>query len=94
METHMYYVYILQGDNKHYIWSTKDIVNRLEKHRRGHTQTTKSMGHLHLIWYFEKQTKSEALHLEKMIKKDGHILHWLNHSTFIHVWYGGCSSVG
>ena len=50
------------------------------------------MWNLELIWYFEKETKTEAIKLEKMIKRNWHIDHRIIHKTFVP--YGGCSSVG
>ena len=86
-----YYVYIIKWDNKHYIWYTNDIKRRFEQHVNWKTKTTKSMWNLELLWYFEKETKTSAIILERKIKKNWHIEQRINHPTFIH---GGCSSVG
>ena len=79
----MYYVYILWSDNKHYIWITQDIQRRLAEHSRGQNPSTKSYQNIHLIGYFEKELKIEAYALESIIKKNGHIEHWIKHPTFI-----------
>lgn len=79
----MYYIYILKWDKKHYIWYTSDIEKRLLKHKKSWTKTTRIMWRLDLIWYFIKETKTEAIKLEKMIKRDWHIEHWINHQTFV-----------
>jgi putative endonuclease len=79
----MYYVYILWSDTRHYIWITEDIARRLEEHQNGKNKSTKSYSNIFLIGYFIKETRSEAHRLEKMIKKNGHINHWIDHSTFI-----------
>ena len=88
----MYYVYILKWDKIYYTWYTSDIEKRFVKHKDWGTKTTKHMWLLNLVWYFVKDTKTEALKLERMIKRDGHIDHWIAHKTFVQ--YGGCSSVG
>ena len=79
----MFYVYILQWDKKHYIWYTNNLKRRLTEHKRWQTTSSKSINTNKLIWYFEKPTKSEAIKLENMIKRDGHIKHWINHNTFV-----------
>ena len=78
----MYYVYILKWSEKYYIWYTEDIEKRLIKHKKWHTQTTRNMWNLNLIWYFTKETKTEATKLEKIIKRDWHVEHWIKHETF------------
>jgi predicted GIY-YIG superfamily endonuclease len=80
----MFYVYILWSDTKHYIWVTNDLGRRIEEHKRWQNKTTSKLLNVFLIWHFEKQTKSEAMKLEKIIKKNGHIQHWITHNTFIH----------
>jgi hypothetical protein len=51
------------------------------------------MKNLVIVGYFEKPTKTEAIKLERIIKKNGHIDHWIHHPSFIE-WDGDCSSVG
>lgn len=79
----MYYVYILKWEDNHYIWHTNDLERRFQEHLRWETKTTGRMKNIKLLWYFLKGTRKEAIELEKNIKKDGHIQHWINHSTFI-----------
>jgi predicted GIY-YIG superfamily endonuclease len=78
----MYFVYILQGKTKHYIGYTNNLKRRLAEHKRWWTETTKHMKDFVLLWYFEKNTQKEAQKLEKMIKKNWHIHHWIEHITF------------
>ncbi len=78
----MYFVYILKWINRHYIGYTNDLKRRLAEHKRWDTITTKVLWAKTLLWYFEKETKEEAQKLEKMIKRDGHIQHWIDHPTF------------
>jgi len=79
----MYYVYILKWPKKHYIGYTNNLERRLAEHKRWDTITTTLLWAKTLIWYFKKETKEEAQRLEKIIKRDGHIQHWINHETFI-----------
>jgi hypothetical protein len=41
------------------------------------------MTHLSFCGFFPKETKTEAIKLEKMIKRNGHIQYWLHHPTFV-----------
>ena len=78
----MYYVYILKWEKRHYIGYTASLERRMWEHRRKEVRTSKIIKVDKLLWYFEKETKEEAKKLEKMIKKNGHIKHWLEHKTF------------
>ena len=78
----MYYVYILKWD-KYYIWYTFDIERRIERHILWWCKTTKKLKVYELVWYFEKEAKSDAMKLEKIIKKNWHTEHWINHESFI-----------
>jgi predicted GIY-YIG superfamily endonuclease len=80
----MFYVYILGSTTKHYIWVTENITRRIEEHIRWQNVTTAKLINVFLVWYFIKESKREALKLEKIIKKNGHIQHWIDHTTFIH----------
>lgn len=80
----MFYVYILGSTTKHYIGVTENIERRIEEHMRWQNTTTSKLVNIFLIGYFIKDTRNEALTLEKMIKRNGHINHWINHHTFIH----------
>jgi predicted GIY-YIG superfamily endonuclease len=56
----------------------------MNEHKRWSTQTVKyQLWEFELLWYFVKNSKEEAQRLEKIIKKDWHISHWLNHETFV-----------
>lgn len=81
----MYYVYILKWDINHYIWYTDNVLKRFSQHQNWFTFTTRNMWNLVLLWYFEKQTKTEAIKLEKMIKRNGHIDHRITHPTFVKI---------
>ena len=78
----MYYVYILKWD-KYYVWYTWNLEYRMFQHFHWLCKTTKKINVTKLVWYFQKDTKQEALKLEKMIKRDWHIEHRINHETFI-----------
>lgn len=79
----MYYVYVLKGDKMHYIGYTDNLEKRIERHKNWETITTRKMSNIKLLWYFKKETKTEAIKLEKMIKRNWHIDHRINHETFI-----------
>lgn len=79
----MYYVYILWSDTRHYIGTTSDIKRRIKEHTRWQTISTKNYKNTYLIGYFQKESKAEAMKLERMIKRNWHIEHWINHQTFI-----------
>jgi predicted GIY-YIG superfamily endonuclease len=78
----MYYVYILKWNNRHYVWYTNDLKRRLGEHRRWSTITTRILKTNTLVGYFEKETEKDAQNLERIIKKDWHIQHRINHTTF------------
>ena len=73
LEPHMYYVYILKGDKKHYIGITKDLERRLSEHKSGKNSTTRTMWNLSLLKSFWFSTRQEAAAHEKKIKQSGHI---------------------
>ena len=82
----MAYVYILKNqDGRFYIGSTVDLFRRITQHLRGHTQTTRNMGEVTLVFKQEfaslplarrAERKLKALkrkdYIEKIIK-DGYI---------------------
>ena len=78
----MYYVYILKWD-KYYIGYTWNLEHRMFQHFNWLCKTTEKLNVVKLVWYFQKDTKEDALKLEKMIKRDWHIEHRINHKTFI-----------
>ena len=65
-----YYVYILYsaGHDKYYIGQTNDIVNRLLRHNSGMEKVTRSYIPWQMVCDIEKQTRSEAMILEKKLK--------------------------
>ena len=78
----MYYVYILKWDN-YSIGYTWNLEHRMFQHFNWLCKTTEKLNVVKLVWYFQKDTKEDALKLEKMIKRDWHIEHRINHKTFI-----------
>jgi putative endonuclease len=69
----MYWVYILYSDSigRFYVGSTNDIKERLERHNSGQGVYTKRGVPWRLVTSFEFLTRSEAVRLEKKIKKRG-----------------------
>jgi putative endonuclease len=67
----MAWVYILKSvkDGHFYVGSTTDIDRRLRQHRRGHTQTTRIMGDVDLVFSQQFSSLEEARKLERKIKK-------------------------
>ena len=67
------YVYILFSDksSKYYVGQTADIEKRLKRHNQGKVKSTKHGVPWRLILQFEVDTRSEAMILEKTIKKRG-----------------------
>jgi putative endonuclease len=66
----MFYVYILYSTrfDKFYIGQTNDLDNRLERHNAGTVSSTKPFLPWKMIFYISKETRSEALILEKKLK--------------------------
>ncbi|MDP2090784.1 MAG: GIY-YIG nuclease family protein [Candidatus Gracilibacteria bacterium] len=80
----MFFVYIIYGSNgKYYVGYTGNIERRLKEHSRGNTKSTKSMGEKILLGYFQINNKTEAIILEKQIKRSGHISRYLENVDFI-----------
>jgi putative endonuclease len=69
----MFYVYILYSDtkSKYYIGQTIDIDNRLNRHNSGFSLSTKYGIPWKLVQTFNCNNRSEAILLEKKIKKRG-----------------------
>ena len=82
----MFYVYILysEGINQFYCGQTDNIDWRLEQHNHGDTKSNKHGAPWTLVGYIIKETRSEAMILEKQIKKRG-IERWLdgNHTSLV-----------
>ncbi|WP_299062016.1 GIY-YIG nuclease family protein [uncultured Polaribacter sp.] len=70
----MFTIYILFSEKlqKHYVGYTKKTVDeRLEEHLYNHKGFTSNTKDWKLIYHLETNTKSEALKLERKIKKRG-----------------------
>ncbi|KKU57547.1 MAG: hypothetical protein UX81_C0033G0003 [Parcubacteria group bacterium GW2011_GWA2_47_12] len=64
------YVYILRDQRgKFYVGSTSDIERRIKQHFSGHTQTTRNMKELKLIFSQEYESLEIARRIERKIKK-------------------------
>lgn len=80
----MFFVYIIYWSNwKYYVWYTWNIERRLKEHSRWNTKSTKSMWEKILLWYFQINNKTEAIILEKQIKRSWHISRYLENVDFI-----------
>ena len=66
----MYFVYILYSEtgNRYYIGQTNNIEDRLIRHNNGYEKSTAPYKPWKLVLMLEKETRSEALILEKKIK--------------------------
>ena len=65
-----HYVYILYSESldKHYKGQTSDISNRINRHNSGYEIYTKKGVPWKLVCLLEKETKTEAIVLEKKLK--------------------------
>ena len=76
------FVYILlRSDGKYYIWSTKSLSDRIQKHQNGWVQSTKWFRPLMLVWYKEFATYHDALTMENKLKKS-------KNKTFVQTFIG------
>jgi putative endonuclease len=68
-----YYVYILYSkiSSKYYVGQTADIDKRLKRHNQGIVPSTKSGKPWELVLQIKVSNRSEAMLLEKKIKKRG-----------------------
>ena len=68
-----YYVYILYSEtsSKYYVGQTADIKKRLKRHNQGGVPSTKYGSPWKLVLQLEVLDRSEAVILEKKIKKRG-----------------------
>ena len=65
----MFTVYVLRGSTgKLYKGMTNDLERRLREHASGHTQTTRSMGTLEVIYQEQYATVTEARAREVYLK--------------------------
>ena len=69
----MFFTYILfsQVKQEYYVGHTNSIEIRFEKHNLGEVTSTKHAKPWSLVTTFEFKTRSEAMRLEKKIKKRG-----------------------
>jgi len=77
----MFYVYILYSETiqKYYCGQTNNLVQRLHEHNSGFTLSNKHGLPWILIGFINSETRSDALILEKKIKKRG-IKRWLENN--------------
>jgi len=69
LDKQFWYVYILRcKDNKPYTGYTKDLADRLSRHKRGSVPSTKNRRPLELETYFAFSDKYQALEFEKYLK--------------------------
>ncbi len=73
MKESKYYVYILYSESieQYYKGQTNDIEDRMVRHNGGRNEYTKRGVPWTLVWCIEKATRSEAMQLEKILKKYG-----------------------
>jgi putative endonuclease len=69
----MYTVYILYSaiTQKFYTGQTQDLENRLIEHNSGETKSIRNGIPWDVVYIEEKETRGEAMSLEKKIKKRG-----------------------
>ena len=65
-----YYVYILYSreNDRFYIGQTNNLPDRLERHNSGSEKATKPFIPWVIEWFTEKESRSEAMRLEKKLK--------------------------
>lgn len=64
------YVYVLEMNNgKYYVWSTKNIENRIIEHQKWENKSTKNQLPIKLLCYKTYDSSIEAIAMEKKIKK-------------------------
>ena len=75
----MYYVYVLRSlkNGRFYTGQTQDLKARLELHNSGKMKYTRKFTPWELIYYETFETRSEAMHREKIFKT-GAGREWLN----------------
>ena len=66
----MYFVYILYSSefDKYYIGQTNDVKMRLHRHNSGYEKATSPYKPWELLFYAKKDSRSEAMILEKKLK--------------------------
>jgi putative endonuclease len=86
MLSESYSVYILHcpETDKLYIGYTSNIQRRLAEHNSGRSQYTRSQGKWKLLFCKKMNNKSEAISLERKLKRwknKNRILQWINKET-------------
>ena len=66
----MYFVYILFSEKaiRYYIGQTNNVEARLTRHNEGRETATKPYVPWTLVWFVKKETRAEAMMLEKKLK--------------------------
>jgi putative endonuclease len=72
-----YFVYILKG-KRYYVWYTLDVEKRLLEHRRWTSKTTRELWDWVIVKVIECKSKTDAIKLERKIKRWGHVERWVN----------------
>ncbi len=69
-QNNRFYTYILYSEahDRFYIGQTENLTNRLNFHNSGHVRSTKLFAPWIIIGFIEKETRSEAMILEKKLK--------------------------
>ena len=70
-EIHFTYILFSPSKNRFYTGSTQNIQDRLNRHNSGYETSTKAGSPWELVYVKEFKTRSEAVKLEKKIKKRG-----------------------
>ena len=65
-----FFVYILYSPSadKYYKGQTNNVEDRLKRHNAGHEKATSNGRPWRLIWFTEKDSRSEAVNLERKLK--------------------------
>ncbi len=68
-----YVVYILYSKkcSRYYVGQTSNIIERLKRHNQGRVLSTKHFLPWEIVLQIEKDTRSQAIALERKIKKRG-----------------------
>lgn len=66
----LFYVYILYAEkfDKFYVGQTNNISDRLKRHNSGTEKATKPFIPWKIFWVTSKETRSDAMNLEKKLK--------------------------
>ena len=66
----MYFTYELYSisHDKYYVGSTNDVYARLERHNKGYENYSSKFAPWELLWFTQKENRSEAVILELKLK--------------------------